>query len=104
MSGVLTIEEFAGDIAAQLPELAGFEQATAAERLTLLTRRGLTSLCAKNDAEACRWLGIGRTKLWALTNLPKSDPRRICRTSYGKIALSELRRHLEADLKRERGA
>ena len=55
-------------------------------------------LCAKDDAEAARAIGASRTTLWRLVNLPKSDPRRIRRTSYGKIPFAELNRHLAAEV------
>lgn len=58
----------------------------------------LPALCAKDDAEAASTLGISRTTLWRRTMLPKGDPRRIRRTSYGKIPLAELERHLNAEL------
>jgi len=56
------------------------------------------ALCAKNDIAAAAMLGIGTTKLWELCNLPKNDPRRIKRTSYGKIPISELERHIREEM------
>lgn len=47
-------------------------------------------------AVACRLLGISRTTLWRLKNLPKTDPRRIPVTSYGTVPLAALPKHLAA--------
>lgn len=58
----------------------------------------LPALCARNDSDAARILGIGITKLWELCNREESDPTRIRKTSYGKIAYAELQRHLAAEL------
>ena len=58
----------------------------------------LPRLCARSDREAAATLGVSRTTLWRLTNLPERDPRKIRRTSYGKIPLAELQRHVAADV------
>ena len=55
---------------------------------------------AMKSARAARYLGIGTTKLWLLTNLPKTDPRRIRQTSYGTYAKVELDRHLKVEMER----
>lgn len=99
MSGVLTVESFAADVADRIPELARDSKTNNAELLARLTRQALTQLCARDDAEAAEWLGVHRTTISRLTNLAASNPRRIRRTSYGKIPLFELRRHLESELK-----
>lgn len=55
-------------------------------------------LCAKDQVEASGVLGVSPSTLWKLCNLPKRDPRRINRTSYGKIPFSELARHVAAEV------
>jgi hypothetical protein len=59
----------------------------------------LPPLCAADDTDAARIIGIKTTKLWELCNLPKTDPRRIKKTSYGKIPYAELQRHLAEEMK-----
>lgn len=58
----------------------------------------LAALCARDDRDAARIIGVGITKLWELCNREESDPTRIRKTSYGKIPYSELQRHLAAEL------
>lgn len=58
----------------------------------------LPALCAASDRDAARILGIGTTKFWELCSLPDSDPRRIRKTSYGRVPYAELQRHLTAEL------
>lgn len=64
-----------------------------------LKTQELSALCAKDDTDAARILGIGKTKLWELCSRPESDPTRIRKTSYGKIAYAELQRHLVEEMK-----
>lgn len=99
MTGIFTIDQFAAMVANEIQLRPASEMA---EVIASLTRRSLVTLCAKDDCEAARWLGVSRSTLWKFLNLPKSDPRRIARTSAGKIAYAEIRRHLEADLHRQR--
>lgn len=53
---------------------------------------------AVRPAVACKLLGISRTTLWRLKNLPKSDPRRIPVTSYETIPVAALRKHIQAEV------
>lgn len=59
---------------------------------------------ALNRAEALRFLGIGKTTLWRLENLPDSNPRRIRKTAYGTYPVTELERHLAAETRARRAA
>lgn len=49
-------------------------------------------------AKAAQAIGISRWKLWKLRNLDESDPRKIKSTDYGTVPVSELERHLKAEM------
>lgn len=59
-----------------------------------------TMLCFPSHKAAAKALGIGKTTLWLRLNLPKNDPRRIRQTTYGRIPVSEVQRHLEAEMQK----
>jgi hypothetical protein len=49
--------------------------------------------------EAANYLRVSRTKVWELMNLPKSNPKRLKKTSYGTIPIAECDRHLAEEVK-----
>jgi hypothetical protein len=55
-------------------------------------------LCFPSHKAAAAALGISTTTLWRRLTLPKKDPRRIRQTTYGRIPVSEVERHLEAEM------
>lgn len=58
----------------------------------------LPQVCYPDDKAAAAALGVSVTTLWRRCSLPERDPRRIRRTSYGKIPVEELQRHVRAEL------
>lgn len=80
----------------------GEEKATAPDSLHSALRTphfALTKPLAVPAHVAAWMLGISRTTLWTRVNLPKSDPRRIKRTSYNTYPVVELQRHIQEELK-----
>lgn len=58
----------------------------------------LYPVLALPKGKAAQALGIGHSKLWLLCNLDDGDPRKIKTTSYGTIPVTELDRHLKAEI------
>jgi hypothetical protein len=69
-----------------------------AEKLALELVRKHRRLVAKDDVEAAKILGRGRTWLWEQCRRQPGDPLRINRTSGRQILFAELARYAQAAL------
>jgi hypothetical protein len=55
---------------------------------------------AMDVGETAAYISASRATVYRLKNLPKSNPRRLRFTSYGKCPVFEADRHLRAELER----